>query len=123
VAKYAKGKVLDVGKSKYWEYGFPTIDINPKMKPTYIGDIEKTDFTDGGFDMVLRNGMYELIDNPQKMINEVLRITKRLAIFGFVGRDYKPYRRNWKFYEGKEVFPPHIKKDFGREYHFVICQK
>lgn len=123
VAKNAKGKVLDVGKSKYWEYGFPTIDINPRMKSTYIGNIEKTDFKDGEFDMVLCNGMYELVDNPQKMIDEVLRITKKTAIFGFVGKNYKPYRRQWKFYIGNEHFPPHIRKDFGEEYHFIICQK
>jgi SAM-dependent methyltransferase len=115
--------VLDVGKSAFWDYGFFTIDTNPILKPTFIGNIEKTSFPDKTFDVVLCNGMYEFVDNPQKMIDEVLRITKGVAIFGFVGKDYKPYREPWKYYEGKEIFPSHIKKDFDQEYHFIICQK
>jgi hypothetical protein len=54
------------------------------------------------------------------MIDEVLRIGKK-AIFGFVGKDYKPYRNPWRFYEGKEKLPPHIRIDFDNEYHFIIC--
>jgi len=125
VKENAKGKVLDVGKSIHWNYGFETIDINNRLKPTYTGNIEKTNFPDNIFDIVLCNGMYEFVDNPQKMIDEVLRITKKggKAIFGFVGKDYKPYRKLWKFYEGKEVFSTYIKKDFNKEYHFIICQK
>ena len=92
-----------------------------------MGNIEKTAFPDESFDMVLCNGMFECVDNPQAMIDECLRITKGIVIFGFVGRDYKPYKKSWQFYEGKEVFPAHIKivhkKDFGKEYHFIICKK
>lgn len=68
VEKNANGKVLDVGKSKYWEYGFPTIDTNKELNPTYTGSIENTEFKDKEFDLVLCNGMYECVDNPQKMI-------------------------------------------------------
>ena len=125
VKENAKGKVLDVGKSKHWDYGFPTIDINPKLKPTFFGNIEKTNFKDEEFDVVLCNGMYEFVDNPQKMIDEVLKITKKggIVIFGFVGKDYKPYKSNWKCYEDKEVLPEHRKMDFGQEYYFIICKK
>lgn len=123
VAKNAKGKVLDVGKSTYWDYGFPTLDTNPELKPTYIGNIEHTSFPEKCFDLVLCNGMYEFVSDPQKMVDEVLRIGNK-AIFGFVGKDYKPYKKNWKFYEGKEHIPfIKEKKDFNKEYHFIICQK
>lgn len=121
-----RGEILDIGKSKHWDYGFPTFDINPDIKPTFTGNIEKTHFLDSIFDVVLCNGIYEFVDHPQKMIDEVLRITKSKAIFGFVGKDYKSYKKPWKFYEGKEKFPENIqciKQDFGKEYHFIICHK
>lgn len=127
VKNNAKGKVLDVGKSTHWDYGFPTIDINPKLNPTFVDNIEKTNFKDEEFDTILCNGMYELVKRPQKMIYEVLRITKRngWVIFGFVGRNYKPYCKDWKYYVGKEYFPFNfkIRKDFGKEYHYIICKK
>lgn len=125
IKENAYGKVLDVGKSIHWDYGFPTFDIDPRLKPTYLGNIEKTKFPDETFDTILCNGMYEFTHDPQKMIDEVLRITKKggKVIFGFVGKNYKPYRKPWKYYEGKEKLPNHIKADFGEEYHFLICQK
>ncbi len=121
----AKGSVLDIGKSVYWDYGFPTLDINPKRHPTYLGSAENIDFPDETFDTVLCNGMYEFIDNPQKMIDEAFRITKKggKVIFGFVGKDYKPYKKPWKFFEGKESIPSHTRVDFEQNYHFLICQK
>lgn len=123
VEKNAKGRVLDVGKSQYWDYGFPTIDTNKELKPTFVGDIQKTSFPDNTFDLVLCNGMYEFVDNPQKMVDEVMRIGIK-AIFGFVGRGYKPYKENWQFYEGDIKFKGVIeKKDFDNKYHFIICRK
>lgn len=117
----AKGKVLDVGKSKYWDYSFPTIDTNKELNPTYTGSIEKTIFQDKEFDLVLCNGMYECVDNPQKMIDECLRIGKRV-LFGFVGKNYPPYKLDWKCYDyqnnihgGQEL------KNFNNEYHFILC--
>jgi len=125
VKNNAKGKVLDVGKSKHWSYGFPTIDSDPSMRPTFVGNVEDMDFEDDMFDVVLCNGMYEFVHNPRKMIDECLRVTKLggKVIFGFVGKDYKPYRDNWKFYEGKESLIFNVKKDFGNEYHYLICRK
>jgi ubiquinone/menaquinone biosynthesis C-methylase UbiE len=126
VLKNATGKVLDVGKSQYWDYGFQTIDINPTLEPTFTGNIEDTNFPKNMFDTVLCNGMYECVDSPKKMIDECLRITKQggKVIFGFVGKDYKPYKKDWKFYEGKEyIASTKETKDFNNEYHFIICQK
>lgn len=127
VKENAIGKVLDVGKSQFWDYGFPTIDTNPTLKPTYVGNIEKTAFPDEMFDTVLCNGMYEYVKNPQKMINEVLRITKEGGniIFGFVGKNYKPYKEDRKYYDGGLFLPRfhHIRETFNKEYYFITCQK
>lgn len=121
----ALGKVLDIGKSRHWDYGFPTLDTNPKLNPTYLGNIEEMDLSDESFDTVLCNGMYEFVENPQNMINEAIRVTKKggTTIFGVVGPDYKPYKKDWKFFEGKETLPPHTRIDFGNEYYFLICIK
>jgi hypothetical protein len=68
--------------------------------------------------------MYEFVSNPQKMIDEVWRITKFVAIFGFVGKDYKPYRIPWRYYDGKEIIPSvKMKVDFNYTYHFIICER
>jgi len=127
VEKNAKGTVLDVGKST-WEYDFPTIDTNEKLKPTYHQDICSSNLASDFFDYVLCNGMYEFVEIPQKMVEEVYRILKPggKAIFGFVGKGYKPYKRNWIFYEEGDIdwgkFKILEKKDFNN-YHFIICQK
>lgn len=138
VEENAFGVVLDVGKSQYWDYDFPTIDINKKLNPTFVGNIEKTDFADGTYDVVMCNGMYECVDNPQKMVNEVMRILKPggKAIFGFVGEGYKPYKKPWRFYkEGDIEFRGRIhseqfidvsadRKSQSNQYHFIIvCKK
>ena len=125
VKQNARGLVLDVGKSVFWDYGFPTIDINKRLNPTFVGNIERTKFPDETFDVVLCNGMYECVDNPQNMINEVIRITKKggTAIFGFVGKNYKPYKKPWQYFEGIETLPKHTIQNFNQEYYFLICQK
>ena len=123
----AKGDVLDVGKSRYWEYGFPTIDINSKLDPSIVGDICHSDIPSASYDMALCNGMYEFMEDPQLMVDEVGRILKPggTAIFGFVGKNYIPHRGNWRFYEHGDInFRMEIveKKDFD-DYHFIICKK
>ena len=122
VKKNARGKVLDVGKSTFWDYGYPTIDTRRSLKPTYVGNIEKTKFKNNEFDLVLCNGMYEFVENPQKMIDEVLRIGKK-AIFGFVGEEYKPYRKPWHYFDFYEKLPPYECHGFNKMYYFIICQK
>lgn len=122
-----KESVLDVGKSRFWEYGFPTIDIDRELHPTFVGNIEKTSFSDETYDMILCNGMYECVESPQKMVDEVFRILKSdgIVLFGFVGKDYKPYKKDWKYFDnnidfkGTEV----SRQDFNNEYHFILCRK
>lgn len=122
----AKGKVLDVGKSRFWNYGFETIDINPKLNPSIVGDICSDIVPSESYDTVLCNGMYEFVEDPQKMVDSVQRILKPagIAIFGFVGKNYKPYRKNWKYYDNNINFGMDVvgTKTF-EDYHFIICRK
>lgn len=126
VKKNAKGNVLEIGKSVHWDYEFPTLDINPALKPTFVGNIEKTNFPDGVYDMVLCNGMCEFVSNTQAMVDEVMRILKPggIAAFGFVGKDYQPYKPDWNFYDNDVKFKNILEtKNFNKEYHYIICQK
>lgn len=133
VKKNAKGAVLDIGKSKHFDYGFPTLDNNPELNPTYLGDICHSNISNNVFDTILCNGMYEFIENPQKMVNECIRMLaiNGLVIFGFVGKGYyvhktTQHRKTYRVYEeGSLVFPADIveKKSFGDRYYFIICRK
>jgi len=126
VEKNAEGKVLDIGKSKYWDYGFETIDIDNRMKPSIIGDICDSNLPDDIYDTVLCNGMYEFVSDPQKMVDEVKRILKieGIAIFGFVTAGYKPYKRDWKYYNNDIDFKMKIiKLKRFSDYYFIVCRK
>lgn len=121
-----KGKVLDVGKSRFWDYGFETIDINKRLNPSIIGDICNSGLSDNTYDTILSNGMYEFVEDPQKMVDEVKRILKPegIAIFGFVTKNYKPYKKDWKYYDENIEFGMNIikTKEFDN-YKFIICKK
>ena len=127
VEKNAKGKVLDVGKSRFWSYGFPTLDINEKVEPTFVDDICDCKLDSNSYDVVLCNGMYEFVEDPQKMVNEVCRLLKAggTAIFGFVNESYRAYKKPWKAYkEGDIEFPGKIvKTKLFNNYVFIICRK
>ena len=120
------GRVLDIGKSRYWDYGLETIDIDFRRRPDIVGDICKSYLPSDTYDMVLCNGMYEVVSDPQKMVDEVRRILKPWGkvIFGFVGVNYVPYSDNWRCYNGDIKFGMEIveSKDFPG-YHFIICQR
>ena len=76
VENNVKGRVLDIGKSTFWDYEFETIDINKKLKPSIIGDICDSNLPSNKYNTVLCNGMYEFVVDPQKMVDEVKRILK-----------------------------------------------
>lgn len=126
--KYLEGTVLDVGKSRFWDYGFPTIDINKELNPTFCQDICHSNLSSNFYDTILCNGMWECVDDPQKMVDEVYRLLKPegIAIFGFVGKDYYPYKKNWKYYDNNidwKKFKIIEKKDFDNRYYFIIARK
>jgi SAM-dependent methyltransferase len=128
-----RGEILDVGKSVYWDYSgisycYKTIDTNEKLNPDIVGDICDSPICSESFDYVLCNGMMEFVFDPQKMVDEVHRVLKPggKVIFGFVGKDYKPYKKDWNFYKEGDIdfgkFTILEKKDFNN-YHFIICEK
>jgi len=131
VERNVEGSVLDVGKSRFWDYEFPTIDNNAEMSPTYLDDICKCNLPDNSFDIILCNGVYQMVSEPQGMIDEIYRILKEggKVIFGFAGIEYPRYGQNkieWRAYKNDADFKEFKiikKKDFNNEYHFIICQK
>ena len=131
ITNNVKGIVLDVGKSTFWDYSdtpyeYKTIDTNKRLEPDFVGDICRSSLCSGTFDFVLCNGLRESVKDPQKMIDEVQRLLTPggTAIFGFVGKGYKPYKKDWGYYDGSEKFFGEIViKNFGDKYHFIICKK
>ena len=128
VEKYSNGKVLDIGKSMYWDYDFDTIDIDTQINPTYLADICNSNLESNKYDLVLCNGMFEFVSNQQKMVDEVYRLLKHkgIVIFGFVGRDYPAYKPDWKCFDNNIDFKDMTILEiinFKKEYHFIICQK
>ena len=133
VSKNVIGSVLDIGKSKFWDYSdtpysYKSLDINESLNPDLVTDICDNTLCSGSFDFILCNGMYEFVSDPQKMVDEVYRILDKggTAIFGFVGKDYKPYKKNRNFYEDNidfKEFKILEKKDFNNKYHYIICTK
>jgi len=133
VSKNVNGLVLDIGKSRFWDYSdtpysYKSLDINESLNPDLVTDICDNTLCSGSFDFILCNEMYEFVSDPQKMVDEVYRILDKggTAIFGFVGKDYKPYKKNWNFYENNidfKKFKIMEKKSFDNNYHFIICTK
>jgi SAM-dependent methyltransferase len=129
VRRNAKGTVLDVGKSRHWDYGFQTIDTDASLGPTHNQDICNSNLAGEYYDTVLCNGMYEFVSDPQKMVDEVYRILSPggKAIFGFVGKNYKPYKTDWKYFDDNldfKIFEIIERKDVNdNEYHFIVAKK
>lgn len=127
-------KVLDVGKSEYWDYRrlwekYTVTDVLPEKEPDVIDDICNSGFGDNEFDLVMCNGMYEYADDPQRMVEEVCRILKPggRAIFGFVGRDYPNHGKTGNKWDGDNgIFHPFValdRFDFEKVYHIIVCKK
>ena len=93
-------KVLDIGKSRYWDYSifkdYTTIDSNQEVSPDILGNAEDYPFED--YDLVLLNGMYECCDVAKVLKN--LQGKAREVICGFVTESYKPYKKEWQSFNG-----------------------
>ena len=133
ISKNVDGMVLDIGKSKFWDYSdisyfYKSLDVNPKLNPDMVVDICDNTLCADAWEFVLCNGMYEFVSDPQKMVDEVYRILvpKGIAVFGFVGKDYRPYKKDWKFYDNNinfDKFKIIKRRDFNKNYHIFVCQK
>ena len=133
IEKNVNGIVLDIGKSTYWDYSdipynYKSLDTNKSLNPDIVADICNNTLFSNLFEFILCNGMYECVNSPQRMVDEVYRLLNNngLAVFGFVGKGYKPYKKDWKYYHNNIDFGKFKiidKKDFDNKYHFIICQK
>jgi ubiquinone/menaquinone biosynthesis C-methylase UbiE len=83
-SKEMRGKVLFVGVSRAYHelYSkmfdeFVTLDINQKMKPDIVGDIQNCpQIPSGSYDGVIITGVWEYIGDHDKAILEIFRILK-----------------------------------------------
>lgn len=69
-------KAIDLAKKKYPELNFKT------------GDLEKLPYGDGEFDLVYSAFVFEHLDDPEKVINEGIRVLKRGGKFLIVAPNY-----------------------------------
>jgi SAM-dependent methyltransferase len=87
------GRVLDIGGD--WRSGYhellrvrgeiETININEKLKPTYLADLENPlPFEEGFFDHVLSLNTFEHIMNDEMAISEAIRVIKKEGTFHFM---------------------------------------
>jgi len=81
----AGNRVLDIGiHGDIWPGGhkymfknatYETLDIDPNVQPTYVGDIRHTNFPDSIFDMVILHSVLEhIMDGREKVYPEIIRI-------------------------------------------------
>jgi SAM-dependent methyltransferase len=130
----AFGRVLDVGKSRHYDYGYETLDISRKLKPTIVGDICNAPIPDETYDTVLCNGVYQEASDPKKMLSEIHRILKPngIAILGFNCNGYKPYKTKgewkcwYKYHDEdylKTLFEIESTAVFGNTFIFYVVRK
>lgn len=80
------GKVLDIGSldAPYRKLiphtSYTTIDIDPKAKADYIGDVHNLPFKDSTYDTIVATELLEHCHTPEKAVNEMNRILKKNGI-------------------------------------------
>ncbi len=81
--QFNSGEILFVGKDTKWDYSkwFPkcnyqTLDINPKIKPDIVANIEDCELDSNSFDGVIMTGVYEFLEHPWLAKEEIYRILK-----------------------------------------------
>lgn len=134
------GNILFVGKHPSWDYStffttrgcnYQTLDINPGLKPDIVADIQSTGLPDKSYDGILVVGMYELIKDWDKAINEIYRLLKGngWALITFAGEGFffgttKP-EEIFKKVEPFRVSEAHVVyyKNRKVEYLNTICRK
>lgn len=81
-------KVLDIGiHGDVWPGGhkymfenakYETLDIDPQVQPTHVGDIRDTGFEGGAFDMVICHSVIEhILEDRGRVYPEIYRILKK----------------------------------------------
>lgn len=86
--KYINGKVLDfgAGRAKYKDIisakasRYVAFDQMPGSNIDVVGNVLKSPFLDGDFDMVVSTHVLEHVENPRLMIKEITRVLKKDGI-------------------------------------------
>lgn len=98
-----EGRVLEVGPKLAWP-GFETLDINPAVNPTLVGDIcDCPLIPDDSYDMVLMISVLEHVLDPWAALAECRRILKPHGLLlvqtPFNFRIHGPLPDLWRFTE------------------------
>lgn len=77
------GDVLDVGGADGSRYrhlfhteSFVSLDIDPKLNPTFVASAETMPFSNSTFDTILSSQMLEHVLRPANCLNEISRVLK-----------------------------------------------
>jgi ubiquinone/menaquinone biosynthesis C-methylase UbiE len=108
------------------DFSLKTVEEAIKKYPEvnyFIGNATKTGFKDKEFDVSVAGELIEHLENPEQLIKELMRITKRRIIISTARMEYNDPEHLWKF-EAKD-FPfgkteeVESKRFPGRSYLFI----
>lgn len=111
---------IDVDKKSYEHCKATVLGKNPKVKTIKLYDGSKLPFQDNTFDVISCVDVIEHVKDYDKFIDELLRVTKRVVVFGTPNRrpeytnpDGTPtnhwHLREWSFEEFDEIAKRHTK--------------
>jgi len=129
INKFAIGKTaLDIGTGKGWyakhlaDKGFSVtaLDIEQQFDdariPFHVASADSLPFRDKSFDTVLMFDVIEHIENEQKVLSELARVTKQRLIMSTPNVD------DTKLHKYNLVYKHHLDKTHFREYDIVELQ-
>jgi len=116
---------LNLGCGKDYRKGWINVDIDKSLRPDVVCDFNHFPypFEDNYADYILMDGVLEHLDRPEKVIEELWRISKPDAIIRIIVPYYKSFRayaitHRWLFTEKSfGVFDP------NSPYHFQVKAK
>jgi SAM-dependent methyltransferase len=126
--------VLDIGKSAQWHYDglwkdYTVIDKESRSNPDILGDFFMYPLSSNTYNIILCFGMYEWVEDMEKMIKRIYRLLKPygLAVFGFAGVDCDCEKPAGMSYKEQNIFgkfgQPQYFWSWEKAYYLAICQK
>lgn len=90
---FNRGRVLNIGCGSLKLKNAVNLDINPDVKPDIIADLNNPlPFKDKSFDVVFAFDIIEHVKDPEKLVMEVERVSRRSVWFCL---DFDECRENW----------------------------
>lgn len=121
--------ILDVGCGKN-PHGTINLDIEKNSSVNLIGSGEYLPLKDSSFDMVYSNHSLEHVNNPAKMLMEMLRVSKRLVFIivphrfssGSKMRGHKSFfNQSWfRRFSDRNHIPCDVRFHFGLSHNFPL---